>query len=201
MLVVLLSAPMLGLGWLLLRRSTLSAFEIFCLAVFMAGLAGYAAIGGPVSTAGDSVAAEFYFRYIGYFAIVPIAAGGWAELWSNTPKDARAARVTCLRSTITPAGGSARPPHTCITRRLPNGGYIWKTGSTPRAAYRANSHSRGGSHSTTVRPCTGIPSRSQSSSGKASAMFSSTRLMAGAHLSRTTSVALSSAIAPSTSIA
>ncbi len=88
-LIILLSAPVLGLAWLLLQRSALSSFEIFCLAVFLAGLAGYAAIGGPVSTGGDSVAAEFYFRYIGYFAIVPVAAGGWAELWSNTPKDAR----------------------------------------------------------------------------------------------------------------
>ncbi len=81
-LVVCLSAPVLGAGWLLVRRSPLSSFESLCLAVVTTGFAGYMLFGGP----GEG---EFYFRNIGYFALVPVAAGGWACLWRDTPKDAR----------------------------------------------------------------------------------------------------------------
>jgi hypothetical protein len=81
--IVCLSAPALGVLWLLLRRAALLPFEVFCLAVFVTGLAGYLIIGAPPS------GGEFYFRYMGYFAIVPVAAGGWADLWSNTPRNAR----------------------------------------------------------------------------------------------------------------
>jgi hypothetical protein len=88
-LAVCLSGPVLGLLWLLLRRSALSSFEVFCLAVFLAGLAGYMVFGGPAGTAGNSVGMEHYFRYFGYFALVPVAAGGWADFWRDTPRSLR----------------------------------------------------------------------------------------------------------------
>jgi hypothetical protein len=81
-LVVCLSAPVLGAGWLLARRCAVSPFELLCLSVVATGFAGYMVFGGPAG-------GEFYFRNIGYLALVPVAAGGWACLWRDTPRDAR----------------------------------------------------------------------------------------------------------------
>jgi hypothetical protein len=89
MLVVIacLSAPALGVIWLLLRRRAFSSFEVLCLAVFLAGFAGY------YTTFGSSQGAEIYFRIYGYYALILIAAGGLADLWSETPKNARRAII------------------------------------------------------------------------------------------------------------
>jgi hypothetical protein len=80
-----LSAPVLGAVWLISRCRPLSAFERFCSAVVLVGIAGY------YLTLGHSYGAEGYFRSFGYFALVLLAAGGLADLVTNTLKEAWAA--------------------------------------------------------------------------------------------------------------
>jgi hypothetical protein len=67
---------------LLLRRTSLSEFEMLCLCVLLAGFAAFLLFNGPY-------AAEEYFRDLGYLAIVPVAAAGLADFWSHTPATAR----------------------------------------------------------------------------------------------------------------
>jgi hypothetical protein len=93
--MICLSAPVLGTSWLLLRRSALSSVEVFCLAVLLAGLAGY------YLTFGSPGGAEIYFRYFGYLALVLLASGGLADFWSDTPKSARRAIILACGVVLT----------------------------------------------------------------------------------------------------
>jgi len=83
--LICLSAPALGAVWLLVRRKALSSFEVFCLAVLLTGIVCYYA------TYAHAEGAEVYFRFFGFFALVPVAAGGLADLWHETPQRARRA--------------------------------------------------------------------------------------------------------------
>jgi hypothetical protein len=115
-IVACLSAPVLGALWLLLRRSTLSSFEVFCLAVLLAGFTGY------YLTFGSSMGAEIYFRIYAYVAFVLLAAGGLADFWNDTPKNARHAIVTgsgtVLILSLAVTGGSRLLALTGQTGRL-----------------------------------------------------------------------------------
>jgi hypothetical protein len=90
LIAICLLAPVLGAVWLLSRCRPLSAFQLFCSAVVLVGVVGY------YLTFGHAYGAELYFRGFGYFALVLLAAGGLANLVTNTPKDAwRAVGGTC----------------------------------------------------------------------------------------------------------
>jgi hypothetical protein len=83
-------APLAGALWLLRRREAVSPFIGLCLAILLASLAIYVAVGAP----SDS---EVYFFDFGYLAGVPAAALGLALLWQDAPPRARRAllRACC----------------------------------------------------------------------------------------------------------
>ncbi len=82
LLAVVLLAPLLGAMWLLRRDEPLSPSVNLLLCMFFVGVLAYVTLGAP-----DGV--EGVFLIYGYIALLPVAALGLVNLWSDTPIEAR----------------------------------------------------------------------------------------------------------------